>query len=210
MACRPRGANVMMTSLEETLRESEERFRSLFEAASLGIVVVGQDGLMLQVSPALKRMFGYVGEELVGQPLDLLLPEHLRMLHAAHSDVYARVPRTPPMGCGEDLLGRRKDGQTFPIEVRLSRLRLDGQTVMGAVVADMTERRRVEQERDQLLLQEQAARAAAEASRQRIAMLAMASQAFNTASLDPQAVFDAVTRWTAEMIGDACTIRLLT
>jgi PAS domain S-box-containing protein len=200
----------MMTPLEETLRESEDGFRSLFEAAALGIVVVGQDGQILQVNSALEYMFGYMEGELVGRSLELLLPKQLPVLHTAHHDAYARASRTWPLGRDRDLLGRRKDGQTFPVEVSLSRLWLKGQAVFGAVVADITERKRIEQERDQLLIQEQATRATAEADRRYIAMLAITSQAFNATSMDLQAVLDTIVRRTAEAIGDACTIRLLT
>jgi PAS domain S-box-containing protein len=193
----------MTTSLEKTAHGSEDCFRSLFEATSLGMILVGENGRMLQVNPTIEHMFGYMEEELLGQRIQLLLPEQ------PHIAIYARPPQTQPLGRGRDLLGRRKDGQIFPVEVNLSFLQLHGQRVLGAVVADVTERKQIEQERDLLLVQEQAARAAAEASRQHIALLAAASQAFNAASLDSQALLQVITRRIAEAMSDACTVRLL-
>src|SRR6185436_4627630 len=95
---------------------SDQIYHELFEASSLGIVVLDQAGRILLVNSALVGMFGYTREELVGQPLELLLPESLRDQHVAHRAGFAILPHTRPMGYGLEVVGLRKDGGTFPIE----------------------------------------------------------------------------------------------
>src|SRR5690242_16468465 len=90
---------------------ADQIYRELFEASSLGIVVVDQAGQILLVNSALVSMFGYAREELVGQPLELLLPESLRDQHAAHRAGFAAVPHARPMGYGMEVVGLRKDGR---------------------------------------------------------------------------------------------------
>src|SRR5438093_10333184 len=104
-----------------------ERFGVLFDIAAIGIVALGPDGRIAMANPALGAMFGYAPEELLGQPLELLVPEELRAIHTAHRDGFMDAPRMRPMGLGLDVLGRRKDAQAFPVEASLSYVQLDGQ-----------------------------------------------------------------------------------
>src|SRR5262245_48771370 len=117
---------------------ADQIYRELFEASSLGIVVVDQDGRILLVNSALVSMFGYAREELVGQPLELLLPESLRDQHTAHRAAFGALPHTRPMGYGLEVVGLRKDGGTFAIEASLGHLHLDGQVAVVAFVADVS------------------------------------------------------------------------
>ena len=95
---------------------------ALFESDAQGIAIVDQRGLIVKANPRLAQIFGYGGTELVGQSLEMLLPERFRGAHVSHRDDYFKSPRTRPMGLGlsGDLVGRRKDGTEFPIDVSLS------------------------------------------------------------------------------------------
>jgi nitrogen fixation negative regulator NifL len=124
----------------------EERFRRVVESAPNAIVMVNQEGKIVLVNAQTENLFGYAREELIGQPVEMLVPARLR---AAHSDYrtgvfgerYAR-----PMGSGPDLYGLRKDGSEFPVEIGLSPIDSDeGKLVLSAIV-DITQRKRLEKE----------------------------------------------------------------
>jgi protein-histidine pros-kinase len=96
-----------------------------------------------------ERLFGYSRDELVGQSVDLLLPQRFRTGHAAHREGYARDPRHRPMGAGQGLFGQRKDGTEFPTEISLSSLKGEGGLLVMAAIRDVTESRRLQAEREQ-------------------------------------------------------------
>lgn len=95
-------------------------YEEYFKAASESLIVVDPDGRILEANLKTEQLFGYRQDELVGQPVDLLLPEQLRESHREHVDGYFATPRTRVMGRGLNLLGRRKDGSEFPVEVSLT------------------------------------------------------------------------------------------
>jgi len=127
------------------LSQAQERFRLVVEANTNGLLVVDKSGRIVLVNPALVRMFGYEREALLGQPLDLLLPESSRASHDSVVSAYMREPTARPMGMGRELFGRRKDGSLFPVEISLSPFTENGETFVDAFVADISERRRGEQ-----------------------------------------------------------------
>src|SRR5262249_16666709 len=103
-------------------------------------------GRITFVNVAAERMFGYTRSELLGQSLEILLPERVRIVHAEHRARYVASPRVRPMGTGLDLAGRRKDASEFPVEISLSYSQSsEGMTAM-ALITDITERKRVEAE----------------------------------------------------------------
>jgi len=123
---------------------SEAWYRQLLDAAPDAIVVVGTDGRIDLVNLQAERLFGYTRDELLGQHLELLIPERFRAGHGAHLSRFFQSAAPRPMGSGLELFGRRKDGTELPIEVSLSPLSTpDGQTV-SAAIRDITERRRME------------------------------------------------------------------
>jgi formate hydrogenlyase transcriptional activator len=144
-----------------------EAYVLAIDASSSGIVVVKQDGTIVLVNRELERQFGYAREELVGLSIDLLVPETLRPIHAAHREGFAHAPEARPMGAGRELFGRRKDGSQIPVEIRLNPIQTkDGLLVLASIV-DITERHRIE-ERHRVALEEQLAfeRSVAELSSQ--------------------------------------------
>ncbi|HWI20528.1 MAG TPA: PAS domain S-box protein, partial [Vicinamibacterales bacterium] len=122
----------------------EEKFRSLLEAAPDAIVIVGEGGHIVLVNSQAELLFGYLGPELLGQPVEILIPASFRRGHQNHREGYFSQPRVRRMGEGLTLYGRRKDGSEFPVEISLSPLQTDEGRLVTAAIRDVTERQRVE------------------------------------------------------------------
>jgi PAS domain S-box-containing protein len=129
---------------EAALRQSMATGEALLESASEGIVLIDVAGRITLVNAAAERMFGYSRAELLGERLEILLPERIRGGHVAHRTGYFAGPRVRPMGIGLDLSGRRKDGGEFPVEISLSYVELPAGRLAMAFVTDITERKRAE------------------------------------------------------------------
>jgi PAS domain S-box-containing protein len=133
---------------EETLREhsarSDDRYRQLLNAAPDAMIVVGEDGRLQLVNDAAERMFGFARAELIGEPLDRLIPERWREGHSTMVASYMHKPVARPMSSGHVLFGRRKDGSEIPIEVSLSPLRTASSLTVSAAIRDISERQRTE------------------------------------------------------------------
>ena len=125
-------------------RATDARMRGLLEAAPDAMVIVGGDGRIVLVNGQTERLFGYTREELLGQPIEILVPERLRGAHPAHRGGYFHDPRARPMGIGLDLHARRKDGTEFPAEISLAPMRAEEGTLVTAAIRDITGRKKVE------------------------------------------------------------------
>ena len=126
-------------------KQADERFRRLLEAAPDATVVVDQTGKIVLLNAQTKRMFGYTREELLGQAVEILIPEQLRGAHVQHRADYSAAPRFRSMGAGLELKGRRKDGSTFPVEISLSPLEERGGHLVVAAIRDVTDRKLAEE-----------------------------------------------------------------
>jgi two-component system NtrC family sensor kinase len=124
-------------------------FQALLASAPDAIVIIDQDGQIVIANGQAERMFGYDKGALVGQPIEILLPERLRHLHLHHRDGYISEPRIRPMGSGQELIARRKDGNEFPVEISLSPLRTDDSLLITSVIRDVTESRNAALELEQ-------------------------------------------------------------
>lgn len=131
---------------EAALQASERRFRAFLELAPDAVVIVGGGGRIVLVNAQLERLFGYRREALLGRSVELLLPERLRSVHEHHRSVYGEAPEVRAMGEGLDLLGRRRDGSEFPVDISLSPLETEEGSLVAAAIRDVTERRRDERE----------------------------------------------------------------
>ncbi len=137
---------------EEALRESEEKFRTLLEGAPAAIVIADETGQIELVNAATEKMFGYEGQELIGHPVEILLPEEVREIHRGkHRPNYLAAPATRLMGIGLDLAGRQKDGSHFPVEVALSYIKTSSGDLIVSYITDISERKRIEQARQREL-----------------------------------------------------------
>ncbi len=136
---------------EETLRKSEEKFRALLESAPDAIVIIGVDGAITLVNAQTERLFGYPRYELVGQPVEKLLPDRFREAHGFHRSAYRSDPRPRLMGAGLELYGRRRDGTEFPVDISLSPLQTEEGLLLAAAIRDVTLRKRLEAARDEFI-----------------------------------------------------------
>jgi protein-histidine pros-kinase len=135
---------------EKIMHENEALLHNLFEYAPDAIIVVNHHGCITRINTQAETMFGYTREELLDQPLEILLPERFRERHMAHRLNYRTDSRIRPMGAGLELFGRRKNGSEFAVDIMLSPLMTADGGLVIAVVRDITERKRAEQERSQL------------------------------------------------------------
>jgi PAS domain S-box-containing protein len=120
-------------------------FQALLDAAPDAIIIVAASGQIRVVNAQVEQLFGYLRAELLGKPVELLLPDSLRAAHIQHRHAYVAAPRTRPMGSGLDLAARRRDGSTFPVEISLSALTTANGPLITCVIRDVTERKRAEQ-----------------------------------------------------------------
>lgn len=128
--------------LRYEVESSEDKLKSFVEAASQGIIGISAEGRITLVNRRTEEMFGYSRDELLGQELEILLPERFRAGHLGHRANYFAEPRIRPMGAGMELAGRRKDGTEFPIEIGLSYVNTPGGPQAFGMVSDISERRR--------------------------------------------------------------------
>ena len=125
---------------EDVIRRSEERFRTLLESAPDAVVLIDADGRIVLVNDQTERFFGYAREELLGQRVEILLPERLREAHASHRASYLAEPTTRPMGVGLELTGWHKNGSEIPLEVSLASLETEAGRLVMAFIRDVSER----------------------------------------------------------------------
>ncbi len=124
--------------------QARAAFTLLLEAAPDAMVVVDGAGTIVMVNAHAARLFAYAPAELIGQPVEVLVPERYRESHLAHRSSFFRTPSVRPMGAGLELFGRRKDGSEFPVEISLSPVTTDAGLVAVSAIRDITDRKRAE------------------------------------------------------------------
>jgi PAS domain S-box-containing protein len=118
-----------------------EEFAILFDSAPNGVMVTDDRGRIAMLNARMEEKFGYLQRELIGQPVELLVPERFRGSHLALREGFARVPQSRPMGAGRDLYGRRKDGSEFPVEIGLNPIRSGSENLVMVTVVDISARK---------------------------------------------------------------------
>jgi PAS domain S-box-containing protein len=124
---------------------SNEEYRAIFDSSPDGCLVVDEGGAIRRVNPRVEALFGWTSEELLGESVEILVPEMLRTAHSAHRSRFATSPHTRPMGVELDLRAQRKDGSTFPVEISLSPWSVEGEGIrIICSVRDVTDYRRLQ------------------------------------------------------------------
>jgi PAS domain S-box-containing protein len=144
---------VLLPGLEGHPEASTALFRRLLETSPDAVIVVDAAGRILFANQQAENLFDYPVNELIGQSVDVLVPERLRGTHGYHRQRYADAPRLRPMGSGLALFGQRKGGSEFPVEISLSPVNIGDQTLFSANIRDISERRRNESALRQLQAQ---------------------------------------------------------
>ena len=128
-------------------QQNQDIFNILLGAVSEGVIIVDEQQNIVEANASAEKMFGYGEKELVKQPLNVLIPRNYHAGHGAHFNGFMKKQENRQMGRGRDINGARKDGSTFPVEAGLNPFTIYGKNYVMAIVIDITERKRVEQER---------------------------------------------------------------
>ena len=128
------------------LRENEQRLRAILETAVEGIITIDERGHIDSFNPAAERLFGYAAAEVIGKNVSLLMPSPYRQQHDAYIGNYLRTGHAKIIGIGREVVGRRKDGTVFPVQLAVSEVRLPGRRLFTGFIHDLSERKQLERE----------------------------------------------------------------
>ncbi len=144
-------ANVLAGAIErrrfeDALLESEARARAVLETTVDGIITIDEYGMVESFNPAAERIFGYSADEVIGNNIEMLMPQPYRDEHDEYLRSYRETGRRKIIGIGREVVGKRKDGSTFPLDLAVSEVHMPDRRLFTGVVRDITDRRKLEQE----------------------------------------------------------------
>ncbi len=137
-------------SAEAALRESEERMRAILETAVEGIVTIDERGIVESMNRACEQIFGYSPSEVIGQNVSMLMPSPFREQHDGYLSNYLRSGHAKIIGIGREVIGRRKDGSCFPMDLSVSEVKLANRRLFTGFVRDITARKQAEEQLSEL------------------------------------------------------------
>ncbi len=132
-------------------RRLQQRFRSVFESAPNGMVMTDENGRIMSINRQMEVLFGYARDELIGQPIELLVPERVADSHRTHREKFRHESGPRMMGVGRELFAKHRDGSEFPVEIGLSPVETEEGRLVIAAITDITARRRIEREAERRL-----------------------------------------------------------
>jgi len=130
----------------DALRDNEERLRAILETAVEGIITIDERGSIESFNPAAEKIFGYAANEAIGKNIKLLMPEPFRREHDGYLKNYHQTGHAKIIGIGREVVGQRKDGTTFPMDLSVSEVKLANRRMFTGFVRDITERKQLEKE----------------------------------------------------------------
>jgi two-component system sensor kinase FixL len=134
---------------EQALRESAARLRTLTETAVDGVILIDARGVVLMFNPACEKLFGYSADTVIGENVRMLMPEPYRHEHDRYIANYRDTRDPKIIGIGREVIGLRKDGSTFPMDLSVGEARQDGESIFVGIIRDLTSRKRTEAELEQ-------------------------------------------------------------
>jgi len=137
-------AVITFTQGELLLREVRNRLEAVVNTANDAIVVINQKGLIESVNPAFEKMFGYLTQDIIGNNVNVLMPEPYHSEHDAYLDNYHKTNKANIIGVGREVIGKRADGSTFPAELDVNRLELESELHFAGIIKDITQRKEAE------------------------------------------------------------------
>lgn len=144
-------ANVLAAAIEQkraeaALRDSEAKSRAILETTVDGVITIDEQGIITSFNPAAERIFGFTAAEAIGSNVGILMPKPYRDEHDSYIDKYRKTGRRRIIGIGREVVGLRKNGETFPLDLAVSEVQLGGRRIFTGIVRDITDRRKLEQE----------------------------------------------------------------
>jgi PAS domain S-box-containing protein len=132
-------------------KKTEEKFKALLDSAPDAMVIANENGVIEIVNQQTEKIFGYQRDELIGQLIELLIPQEYHTRHVPHRMKYFKDPNVRPMGAGLELYGLRKEGIKFPVEISLSPIHTEKGTLISAAIRDISEKKKAEEKFKALL-----------------------------------------------------------
>jgi two-component system sensor kinase FixL len=136
-------------STEQALREGAARLRAVVDTAVDGVILINARGMVLMFNPACEKLFGYATDAVIGQNVKMLMPEPYRHEHDRYIGNYHDTRKPKIIGSGREVVGRRKDGSTFPMDLSVGEARQEGESIFVGIIRDLSSRKRAEAELQQ-------------------------------------------------------------